>query len=408
MKNLYRMVSIGLVLLMCCASLGVHSSDEKLVEPKIDLVFVIDTTGSMSDEIREVKMHIKNVIETILAGTPKPDISIGFVIYRDYPDQEQEYVYKVFLMTTDIEAVMAYLKEIDANGGGDEEETVTIGLDVAINEMNWRVVDANGTEGAIIGYDSNQNPIYASTSPVKRMMFLIGDAPPRTREYLDSSETVRRLPDYKENIEDAKANSITIYTISGSDMNDEGIRIWQEIANETGGEYEKLTYERKNIEEYVEEEKLDEHWVDTVKNESDYDASDGTILTNSLGKFMEYAVVSEAMSLGVRYSDETSGSENQQDVLYITYIGYLLDSDNDTVFDIFHNNETGKNTTVNFKNDDYLIDVEGDGTWDYAYNKAEGLVIYQKNTAGFELFGISMILIIGVIAGVIVFLKRKK
>jgi len=407
MKNLYGMINIGLVLLTICASLEVHGSDETLVKPKIDIVFVIDTTGSMSDEIREVKMHIKNLIETILAGTPKPDIAIGFVIYRDYPDQETEYVYKIFPMTTDIEAVMAYLEEIIADGGGDYEETVTIGLDVAINEMNWRIVDTNETEEVIIGYDLNQNPIYTSSSPVKRMIFLIGDAPPRTTEYLNPAETVHRLPNYKENIEDAKAKSIIIYTISCSGMNDEGILIWQEIANETGGEYEQLTYERKNIEDYVAEEKLDECWVDTVKNESDYDASDGTILTNSLGKFMEYAVVSEAKSLGVRYSDETPGSKDQQDILYVNDIGYLLDSDNDTVFEIFHSNMTGKNTSVKLNNDDYLIDVDGDGAWDYTYDNIEGLVTYQENLAGFELFEILMIFTISVIVGVILFIKRK-
>ena len=49
-----------MILSVCCVSKAVEEVDPQLIEPKIDLVFVIDTTGSMSDEIREVKMHIKN------------------------------------------------------------------------------------------------------------------------------------------------------------------------------------------------------------------------------------------------------------------------------------------------------------------------------------------------------------
>ncbi|MFH1101259.1 MAG: vWA domain-containing protein [Methanobacteriota archaeon] len=405
MKKRISLISIGIILLMCSVSFGAVGDDDQTIQPKIDLVFVIDTTGSMSDEIREVKMHIKNVIDTVLSGTPKPDVMIGFVIYRDYPDEEREYIYKIYSLTNDIDAVLTYLEEIEASGGGDNEETVTIGLDVAINEMNWRVTTVNNTDGEIIGYDANQNPIYASSGAISRMMFLIGDAPPRTREYVSINQSSRRLPSYKENIEDAKTKGITIYTVSGSGMDDSGIAIWKEIASETGGKYELLTYERQNIQTYVTEEKLDDHWVEDAKGMSDYDPSDGSILTNSLGDFMRSAVISEAQSLGVHYRNETT---SEQALVYFTDVGYLLDTDNNTLFDLFHSNATGINTTVAVDTDQYFIDLDNDGSWEYMYTTAEGFVHYQEPASTFPLSTVALIVVIGAIVATMVLLIKMR
>ena len=72
------------VLVLLCADISIADttqgdgiSPNDIQEPTIDIVFVIDTTGSMSDEIREVKMHITNLIEDIQQGTPKPNVTIG-------------------------------------------------------------------------------------------------------------------------------------------------------------------------------------------------------------------------------------------------------------------------------------------------------------------------------------------
>ena len=344
--------------------------------PRIDIVFVIDSTGSMSDEIREVKMHIKKLISEILEGNPKPDVEIGFVSYRDYSDEEPEYLFKKYFLTNDIDEVMKNLEEIVAMYGGDYEEAVTVGLDVALNEMNWRVA-----EGSISGYDEYQRPIKASNSSIKRMMFLIGDAPPRTKEFIDSEGSIIIPPGYKDKIEDAKRKDITIYTISGSGMDSQGIEIWKEIARETGGEYEELTYERKNVTVYVTEEKLDEEWVEKAKGESDYDSADGTILTNSLGAFVCSAVYREAEDMGVRFTDEKISSRH-----YIGSIGYFIDNESDGTYDLFYSNATSNNTSFKKQeNETYLIDDNGDGTWDYSYNTMSATIIplnENKDTNG--------------------------
>ena len=59
--------------------------------------------------------------------------------------------------------------------------------------------------------------------------------------------------------------------------------------------------------------------------------------------------------------------------------GYLLDTDNDGIYDIFHNNATGNETTVELQNNgNYLIDSDGDTLWDYEYDpETSGLTSYS-------------------------------
>lgn len=389
-----------------------NQQNDQSEEPRIDIVFVIDSTGSMSDEIREVKMHIKNLISEISEGTPKPNMSIGFVTYRDYKDEEPDYLYKRFLLTEDIDEAIKNLEEIEAMYGGDYKEAVTVGLEVALNEMNWRV--ANGEN---YGYDEYQRPINTSNTSIKRMMFLIGDAPPRTKEYHGSGESVEIPPDYKDKIEDAKRKDIVIYTISGSGMDSEGVRIWKEIAEETGGKYEELTYERKNIQDYVVEEELDEDWIESVKNESDYDSYGGTILTNSFRTFVKSAVVTEAESMGVEFIET---KEDLNDAYFVGDIGFFIDSENDGIFDTFFSNKTGSNTHFELQdNDTYLIDNNGDGTWDYTYNVMSDTIVVlgekgeinEKETNALQeilwVVFIGLVVVVAIIS-VIVFLCRKK
>ena len=56
--------------------------------PRLDLVFLIDATGSMGDEIEPVKQHIWNIANQIASGSPRPELRVGLVIYRDRSDAE--------------------------------------------------------------------------------------------------------------------------------------------------------------------------------------------------------------------------------------------------------------------------------------------------------------------------------
>ena len=54
--------------------------------PRLDVVFLLDATGSMGDEIDAVKEKIQEMISQIAVGDPAPDVRFGIVAYRDRRD----------------------------------------------------------------------------------------------------------------------------------------------------------------------------------------------------------------------------------------------------------------------------------------------------------------------------------
>lgn len=98
----------------------------------LDLMFVIDTTGSMGDEIRYLKAEIKNVIESI--NIDQNNIRLGLLFYRDEGDV---YVTKLSDFTTDIAYQIDFISSQSANGGGDYPEAVDQALNEAINKASW-------------------------------------------------------------------------------------------------------------------------------------------------------------------------------------------------------------------------------------------------------------------------------
>jgi len=57
------------------------------------------------------------------------------------------------------------------------------------------------------------------------------------------------------------------------------------------------------------------------------------------------------------------------DVQYIGNLGYLIDTNSDGIFDLFHSNSTSVETAVKIlENGDYLIDTDGDSDWDVVFN----------------------------------------
>src|SRR5690606_27259016 len=55
--------------------------------PRIDVVFAIDATGSMADEIDVVKEHVRSMMGRIRSGQPAPVVRFGLVAYRDHGDE---------------------------------------------------------------------------------------------------------------------------------------------------------------------------------------------------------------------------------------------------------------------------------------------------------------------------------
>ena len=119
--------------------------------PQFDVVFVLDTTSSMSGLIEGAKEKIWSIASRMASGKPAPRIRIGLVAFRDKGDA---YVTKPFGLTTDLDAVYRNLRGLSAQGGGDTPEHVGKGLGDAVELMQWH-------EG----------------QRTAKMIFLVGDAP---------------------------------------------------------------------------------------------------------------------------------------------------------------------------------------------------------------------------------------
>lgn len=169
---------------------------------KIDVVFVLDTTGSMSGLINAAKEKIWAIANTISKTKSKAKIRMGLVGYRDRGD---EYVTVQTGLTDDIDAVYRDLMAYKADGGGDTPESVNQALHEAVEKMIW-------TEGDC----------------VYRVIFLVGDAPP----HMDYRDDVK----YARSCELATAKKIFINAIQCGNAK-ETRPIWTEIAELSGGRF---------------------------------------------------------------------------------------------------------------------------------------------------------------------------
>lgn len=148
-------------------------------KPVIDVVFVLDTTGSMSGLIQTAKDKIWSIARTMASAQPTPEIRIGLVAYRDRGDA---YVTRVTDLSSDLDSVYATLMDYQADGGGDTPESVNAALADAVDRMSW-----------------NQD------RRAYRVIFLVGDAPPHM-DYAGEAQ-------YPEIVATAKAKGIVVNTI---------------------------------------------------------------------------------------------------------------------------------------------------------------------------------------------------
>jgi Mg-chelatase subunit ChlD len=168
---------------------------------KVDLVFAVDTTGSMGGLIEGAKQKIWDIARKAQEGQPGPEVRVGIVAYRDKGDA---YVTQVLDLTSDMDEVYARLTELRANGGGDGPEHVLKGLHDAIDAEHW-----------------------SSDPRAIKLVYLVGDAPPHF-DY-DDGITLAGV------MRDARERGVSISTIRcGSDG--ETLRVWTDIAQRSGGE----------------------------------------------------------------------------------------------------------------------------------------------------------------------------
>jgi Mg-chelatase subunit ChlD len=194
-------IPCSVVLLLAAGSIGAAHAQ---APAPLDLVFVLDTTGSMSGEIREVKSRVRQIASALADARPGARVRLGLVVYRDRRD---EYVTRTSPLSSDVEVTFEFLdRVVSAGGGGDGPEDVLAGLAAALDEMDW-------------------DPSPATD----RQLFLIGDAPPHL-DYPDG-------PRPEELIRAAIERRIVLNAVGCRSLPASGVRFFREIAFSTEGAY---------------------------------------------------------------------------------------------------------------------------------------------------------------------------
>jgi Mg-chelatase subunit ChlD len=210
---------------------------QSMREGGLDVVFVFDSTASMSGYLNEVKRKIKNLAAAFRKLVPA--CRIGLVTYRDKRD---EYVTKLFPLTYGVVNLQDFLNGINYGGGYDVREAVTEGLEAAIEKMKWN-------------------------DKSKKFILLIGDAPPHLE---DMVRTISLVKTFREKmggklcaLDIRQPQKITKYywtTVVLPNMKDPGIESFeyltdsekvmddfQTLVDAGGGECARLTEEEKVI-----------------------------------------------------------------------------------------------------------------------------------------------------------------
>jgi Mg-chelatase subunit ChlD len=100
----------------------------------VDVVFVVDATGSMSDDIDAVKGQMREILAALRAHNP--DSRVGIVGYRDIDD---EFLTKTYLpLSSDDSRIVTAINSISVTGGDDWREHVYAGIHTALTTQPWR------------------------------------------------------------------------------------------------------------------------------------------------------------------------------------------------------------------------------------------------------------------------------
>jgi Ca-activated chloride channel family protein len=103
----------------------------------LDLVFLVDETGSMGSYIAQVKLRLLELVDAVRASPLARSLRLGLVTFRDHPPQDASFVSRAVPLTDDVAAIRKAVESMQASGGGDGPEALTDGL-VDLVRLDWR------------------------------------------------------------------------------------------------------------------------------------------------------------------------------------------------------------------------------------------------------------------------------
>jgi Mg-chelatase subunit ChlD len=174
---------------------------------RLDLVFMVDATGSMGDEIDKLRDSLQGIVRQIGTLPSSPDICLGLVTYRDRGD---EYFVRSWDLTGNVAAFQQVLDGVRANGGGDYPEAMNEAFDHAVQALGWR---GPGTT---------------------RLLVALADAPPQMGY---------PPPRYDATMLAALGKGIKVLSVAASGQDTLGEIVQRQIAQYTGGRFIFLTYQ---------------------------------------------------------------------------------------------------------------------------------------------------------------------
>jgi hypothetical protein len=175
----------------------------------VDAVLVLDSTGSMGDEMAYLTAEFANIGTAISAAYPNADQRWALVLYRDRPDTDpgDEYIVKHYDFTSDLGSFSMTIAGQTAANGGDTPESPDLGLE-ELQKLSWREGDS-----------------------VARVAFWVADAP----------DHVNEASALKQAILDTQTLGVHIYPVAASGTDDLLELSMRSAAQLTGGRYGFLT-----------------------------------------------------------------------------------------------------------------------------------------------------------------------
>lgn len=173
---------------------------------RVELGFIVDATGSMSDELEFLKNDLKDVIERVEGDNSALEIHTASVFYRD---EGEEYVVRKSEFSSDLQNTLGFISDQSSDGGGDFPEAVHSALKAGIEELQW------------------------SESARTRIAFLLLDAPPH--------HELQVIEDLQNYIKGAAKKGIKIIPITASGINKETEFLMRFFAMSTNGTYVFIT-----------------------------------------------------------------------------------------------------------------------------------------------------------------------
>lgn len=173
---------------------------------RVELGFIVDATGSMADELEFLKKDLLSVISKVEEDAPNLDIRTASVFYRDIED---DYLVKHSGFTGNVNTTLDFIREQNADGGGDFPEAVHTALNTALEALQW------------------------SSTARTRIAFLLLDAPPHNQPNV--------ITELQDAILEAARKGIKIIPITASGIDQETEYLMRSFSIATNATYVFIT-----------------------------------------------------------------------------------------------------------------------------------------------------------------------